>query len=74
MPQNLYQFQNAHEFTYVGDSVKQIPALKNCHNGGKAKSLRKVVNETNQIGDGITVNDIVIQKFAAVKRVINQGN
>ena len=54
--------------------MKQIPSLKNCHAGGKAKSLKKVVNETNEIGDGITVNDIVIQKFAAVKRMINQGN
>lgn len=36
--------------------------MKGCHAGGKAKSLRKVVNETNQIGDSITVNDIVIQK------------
>lgn len=47
----------------VGEAVKQIPSLKHCHAGGKLKSLKKVVAESNEVGDSITVNDIVIEKL-----------
>ena len=43
--------------------------MKNCHLGYKAKSLKKVVYETNEIGDSITVKDIVIQKTLGGKSI-----